>query len=1035
MSGPGGVFVKTIRTKANLPARSLLCCALAASLFAAAPGAFAQSANANLRGQVTSQSGPAAGTEVVATNVATGAVRRATTGSDGNYTVVGLQPGTYKVEAGGRVETVTVTVASTATLNIATGGEAAASGGAATTLDAVNVTAPTLLQEVRTSEVGKTVSLRQIQTTPQVSRNFLEFADAVPGMVFTRDAKGNTSLRGGAQNTSATNVYIDGVGQKSYVKEGGVAGQFGSAGNPFPQLAIGEYKVITSNYKAEYGQVASSAVTAATKSGTNEFHGEAFYRYTDEDMRAMTPAERQAGQDKVASTEKEYGFALGGPIVKDMLHFFATYEAKRFDLPTTTVPDAGASGGVPFLPANAASQLGAGLQEFQEDLYFAKIDFEPTDRDRFELSYQNRDENQEGFSGSTARSHGVVSENTDERWALRWNHSGDWFYNELLATHEDSFNNPLPITVGNGYVYTYPNGNSEATIVGIEGGSPLSAQTKGQKGWSLEDNFTLNAIEWHGEHTIKMGARYKDVDLYAADALDINPQFYYTVGTPGFTGDTPYKAQFTKPVTGVGGLAPSVTSNAKQYGLYIQDDWQVNDHLMLNIGVRWDYEKNPSYLNFVTPQNVVDALNSQDPNGPAGQTYADSLRAGGIDVNDYISNGHNRKAFDGAWQPRLGFSYDLNADEMHVIHGGAGRSYDRDLFDYLQLEVTKSALPVVTVNFQDPATGACYRGAAPCYAWDPALLTGGVAGLQSLIGATSNSGTEVDLLNNNLKAPYSDQFSLGMSNQIGDWLTDVTVTRILSYDGFGFTLGNRYPNGNFWDNQQLCNATADPGLSQPWGCGVPGFGGLIVGNNGIKTQTTQLLLSAQKPYTKESGWGTSIAYTWSNARQTRDINEHYAFDAATLGQYPWVKSNAVARHRLVATANYDGFWGITFGGKLTLATPIPSNDFLCGDAPAFGSNEPACIPTGFNPQGNGKFLIGGKIFGYRSVDLQATKDFKIAGDWTAYARLDIINVFNFDNFTNIIYEDASGRKMAYYNEQGDIVGVPRTVKVEVGVKF
>ncbi len=1035
MLGPGGVFVKTIRTKANLPTRSLLCCALAASLFAAAPGAFAQSANANLRGQVTSQSGPAAGTEVVATNVATGAVRRATTGADGNYTVVGLQPGTYRVEAGGRVETVTVTVASTATLNIATGGEAAASGGAATTLDAVNVTAPTLLQEVRTSEVGKTVSLRQIQTTPQVSRNFLEFADAVPGMVFTRDAKGNTSLRGGAQNTSATNVYIDGVGQKSYVKEGGVAGQFGSAGNPFPQLAIGEYKVITSNYKAEYGQVASSAVTAATKSGTNEFHGEAFYRYTDEDMRAMTPAERQPGQDKVASTEKEYGFALGGPIVKDMLHFFATYEAKRFDLPTTTVPDAGASGGVPFLPANAASQLGAGLQEFQEDLYFAKIDFEPTDRDRFELSYQNRDENQEGFSGSTARSHGVVSENTDKRWALRWNHSGDWFYNELLATHEDSFNNPLPITVGNGYIYTYPNGNSEATIVGIEGGSPLSAQTKGQKGWSLEDNFTLNAIDWHGEHTIKMGARYKDIDLYAADALDINPQFYYTVGTPGFTGDTPYKAQFTKPVSGVSGLAPSVTSNAKQYGLYIQDDWQVNDHLMLNIGVRWDYEKNPSYLNFVTPQNVVDALNSQDPNGPAGQTYADSLRAGGIDVNDYISNGHNRKAFDGAWQPRLGFSYDLNADEMHVIHGGAGRSYDRDLFDYLQLEVTKSALPVVTVNFQDPATGACYRGAAPCYAWDPALLNGGVAGLQSLIGATSNSGTEVDLLNNKLKAPYSDQFSLGMSNQIGDWLTDVTVTRILSYDGFGFTLGNRYPNGNFWDNQQLCNATADPGLSQPWGCGVPGFGGLIVGNNGIKTQTTQLLLSAQKPYTKESGWGTSIAYTWSNARQTRDINEHYAFDAATLGQYPWVKSNAVARHRLVATANYDGFWGITFGGKLTLATPIPSNDFLCGAAPAFGSNEPACIPTGFNPQGNGKFLVGGKIFGYRSVDLQATKNFKITGDWTAYARLDIINVFNFDNFTNIVYEDASGRKMAYYNEQGDIVGVPRTVKVEVGVKF
>ncbi|PAM54623.1 hypothetical protein CEJ63_21990, partial [Acinetobacter baumannii] len=89
---------------------------------------------------------------------------------------------------------------------------------------------------------------------------------------------------------------------------------------------------------------------------------------------------------------------------------------------------------------------------------------------------------------------------------------------------------------------------------------------------------------------------------------------------------------------------------------------QVNDHLQLNIGLRWDYEKTPSYLDFVTPQAVVDAIYSQDPRGPAGQTYADSLALGGLDISDYISNGHNRKAFKDAWQPRLGFSYDINAD-------------------------------------------------------------------------------------------------------------------------------------------------------------------------------------------------------------------------------------------------------------------------------------------------------------------------------------------------------------------------------------
>ena len=90
-------------------------------------------------------------------------------------------------------------------------------------------------------------------------------------------------------------------------------------------------------------------------------------------------------------------------------------------------------------------------------------------------------------------------------------------------------------------------------------------------------------------------------------------------------------------------------------------------------------------------------------------------------------------------------------------------------------------------------------------------------------------------LNNKLKAPYSDQFSLGMRNKVGDWNTGATVTRVISHDGFVFTLGNRYPNGDFFQNN-----------SQPWGNGVPGFGSLIIGNNGIETTTTQVLLSAEQ---------------------------------------------------------------------------------------------------------------------------------------------------------------------------------------------
>jgi len=222
---------------------------------------------------------------------------------------------------GGGASDVTLPVASTITLDL----QAPAAPEEVVATVTVKSNRPT---EVKTSEISSVVAPMTIENIPQVTRNFLEFADTVPGLAFTVDNKGNTSLVGGAQNESGVNVFIDGVGQKNYVKEGGVSGNFASQGNPFPQLAIGEYKVITSNYKAEFDQITSAAVTADTKSGTNEFHGEAFGTFTGHNLRADTPAERDAGS-QVANNDKEFGAAFGGPIIQDLLHFFVTYESKR----------------------------------------------------------------------------------------------------------------------------------------------------------------------------------------------------------------------------------------------------------------------------------------------------------------------------------------------------------------------------------------------------------------------------------------------------------------------------------------------------------------------------------------------------------------------------------------------------------------------------------------------------------------------------------------------------------------------------------
>ena len=221
--------------------RNLLSCALAACLAMAAP-AMAQSTAATLRGQA------AAGATVTVTNVDTGLSRSATVNANGGYTIPGLPPGTYRVEGGaGGSRNITLAVGQVATVNLGQATPAAPADGV-TTLESV-VASAEFVPETRTSEVATYVSQKQIDALPQNSRNFLAFADTVPGMVFS-DNGSEARLRSGAQSANNINVFIDGVGQKNYVTPGGLTGMDDSPGNPFPQSAIGEFKVITSNYKA-----------------------------------------------------------------------------------------------------------------------------------------------------------------------------------------------------------------------------------------------------------------------------------------------------------------------------------------------------------------------------------------------------------------------------------------------------------------------------------------------------------------------------------------------------------------------------------------------------------------------------------------------------------------------------------------------------------------------------------------------------------------------------------------------------------------
>ena len=419
---------------------------------ALATPAHAQEVNASLRGTITVEGGA---TQVTAIDVNSGITRTTPVAADGSYNFASLRPGTYRLEIttpGGvrRTDEITLSVAQNAVLDVDLAAPPPPAEAGAPAADSAIVVVGSRVRSMEGGEVGANISQRLIETLPQNNRNFLAFADLAPGVSFVTGANGQSRLQGGAQDSRTVNIFIDGVGQKDYVLKNGITGQDSTQGNPFPQLAVGQYRVISSNYKAEFDQVSSVAITAVTKSGTNEFHGEGFIDFTNQKLRASTPTEEAGTTGKVETRDIQFGGALGGPIIKDKMHFFVTYEGKRQEVPVDIFP--GASNNTANIPAEFQDDFGSTNRAFNEDLYFGKIDFVPTDEDLFEASIKYRKETGEGLnSGSDLRSNSIDTLVKEKRGVLRWERSEDRWINDLKLTYEDARWAPTPVVFENAF--------------------------------------------------------------------------------------------------------------------------------------------------------------------------------------------------------------------------------------------------------------------------------------------------------------------------------------------------------------------------------------------------------------------------------------------------------------------------------------------------------------------------------------------------------------------------------------------------------
>jgi len=946
--------------------------AVAVSL-ACASGASAQGATSTLRGTIYEGQAVEAGGSITATDVASGYVSRVRIGDDGGYVLAGLRPGTYRinvVSADGQTveDLITIALGQVATLDLDVAPIVTGSANAgATELDDVVVTGRRIF-EVRTSEVATNVSQVQINNLPQISRNFLNFAALAPGVRVT-EGEIERTISAGGQGASAINVFIDGQNQKSTIIDGGVGGQDDSRGNPFPQVAIQEFRVISQNFKAEYEQASSSIITSVTRSGTNELTGDAFITYQDSDWTSEDFNGREVGVERL-----QYGGSVGGPIIEDRLHFFAAYERKdetRFNV-------------VQLFRAVYAPLFGAdtGTFEapFEEDLFFGKLSWSIDDRQRLDLSATYRTEADiRDFGGNTAFSRANEINTDVVSIVLRHQYQGDGFLNEAQFDLYEYTYNPTALNFsdyGRSFVifrddnpglagFQYNVFNREDTVFNTGGQS--NNQDIRQRSFTFRNDLTFNDIEWNGQHTIKIGAKFSAQNMFVNKQFGRNPQFIFDVDArPEINGsrDIPIRVE-------LGTFVEPADVDNNVFGVYVQDDWQLSSQLEINLGLRWDYEDNAVNNDYVTPTAIRNTLNAiQALPGYDFPSY--------FNPADYITNG--RDAFAGAFQPRIGFSFDVFDDERTVIFGGAGRYYDRVGFNFAFDERFKPTQFNREVFF---SVAGGMRGGVNTVAWNPTFLT--PAGLDPLLAATPGSG-EIFLLNNDMEPPRTDQFNFGVRQKFGDFQTALTFAYGKTENLFAWYIANALTEtgGRF----------SGP---TPGSVGFPQFRNLIFfGNNDAEQTFKAMYLTVDKPFDTQSNWGMQFTYTLSEAERngSRDFGlTGFDFDYNTPALSPNFPTNQDERHRIVASGIIGLPHDFRLSGILTLGSGLPFHQFVCPTA----SNPDICW-NGGRPEKQD--FIFSNAFAFRQIDLRLTKSFDVFNGQSVELILDAINVFDFENYSN-----------------------------------
>jgi hypothetical protein len=1049
-------------------ARGALALLLSYLLAGASP---AQTFRGSILGTVNDPSGAVvAGATVTATNTATGVARSTVTDTSGGFVISELPVGTYEVSVKqegfqtGLVPGVEVSVSAERRVDVTL------QTGAVT--EQVTVTADVPLVETTSDVLGGTVTAQQIQNLPVNGRDFTKLLVLVPGATGdpsgATDSPGSFGLFSSNGNRGRSNNYLldgtdmnDGYRNLPAINEAGV---FGTPATILPVEAIAEAAIL-SNFEAEYGRNAGAVVNIVTKSGGNEIHGSVF-EFVRNDIFDARNFFNFKPDDQTAFRNNQFGFAVGGPFVKNKTFWFVAYEGQRERVGLNSVarvPDpleiaalGGATNPVianllarnPFPTPNRAVPLFSDQPNVSVttralndvDSLIVKVDHSFNEKHQLVGRYFFGNSDQSfplailaggvlpGFNTVTPTRVNLVA--LSYLWVV-----SDTQVNELRFGYnrfdeeflpEDGDFDPRSIGLETGIQGPQDFGLPQIRISGF---TPIGATLSVPRG-RVDTNFhVVDNFSWKlGKHDVKLGYEFRRTfvngffDAGYRGRLDFDSLEDFLAGR--LSGGRSARGDSRR------------GTFQNSHAFFVQDSYRYSKNLTFNYGMRWDY--------YGVIGEERDRFSILDPS------------AGLVQVDQLYPKDYNN------FSPRVSVAWDVTGKGKTVVRAGYGVFFDAFSQDFFV-----GQLPFNTFN-----PGPAYNP----FGSDPVLFSfSTVSEIQPGVPVyTDYLDSDVFTVDQNLATPYVQNFNLNVQHEL--------------FSGGVLTVGYVGSQGRkLFRYRDINQSVPGQGSARPFDNGpFAPSGGTFFYVNELETAAVSNYNALQVDFELRNrhGFSSTVNYTWSHSLDNASDGQDYVANAtqpndSNRPDLEYGNSNFDVRNRFVWTFNYDfphftdeAKWitqGWSINGVTTLRSGSPFHvnflfidDFdgtgeffprpdLVGD-PYAGTSTPdnflnlsafavpclldssgSCVPGTQHAGTLGRNSLIGPD--YKNFDFSVYKSTHIAENVELQLRFEFFNLFNHPNFSSPLLPgfavDAGFNGIEANGRGGGFL--PNTVTPDVGI--